>query len=212
MQLPADATRLLQQWYGPNNAILVVVGNVNPDTTIASVRKIYGSIGKRPVPAHPNVEFQPVKAESFTLDSNLPYTLTFLAYRFPGTDSPDFAASRILADALASQRGNLFDLVPQGKALAAEFGLAETYPKASVGYAVGAFRPARIPPRFSPRSGRFLRTTRKTASRRTWWKRPSEAKSQARSFREIRFPVWRRCGRRRWQARDVSLPTKTSRR
>ncbi len=126
------------KWYAPNNAILVVVGDVNPDTTIASVRKIYGPIGKRPVPAHPNVEFQPVKAESFTLDSNLPYTLTFLAYRFPGTDSPDFAASKILADALASQRGNLFALVPQGKALAAEFGLAETYPKASVGYALGA--------------------------------------------------------------------------
>ena len=39
---------------------------------------------------------------------------------------------------LASQRGDLYALVPQGKALAAEFGLAETYPLASVGYALAA--------------------------------------------------------------------------
>ena len=45
--------------------------------------------------------------ETFTLDSNLPYTLAFVAYRLPGTDSPDFAAARVLADVLASQRGNI---------------------------------------------------------------------------------------------------------
>ena len=131
-------TDFYSQWYAPNNAILVVVGDVDPDATIASIRKVYGSIPKRTVAAHPSVNLQPVKSESFTLDSNLPYTLMFVAYRFPGTDSPDYAASKILADALASQRGNLYALVPQGKALAAEFGIAETYPKASVGYALGA--------------------------------------------------------------------------
>lgn len=125
-------------WYAPNNAILVVVGDVDPDATIASIRKIYGSISRRTVPSHPGVSLQPVKAETFTLDSNLPYTLAFLAYRFPGTDSPDYAAAQILADALASQRGDLYALVPAGKALAAQFGIAENYPKASVGYALGA--------------------------------------------------------------------------
>jgi zinc protease len=41
---------------------------------------------------------------------------------------------RILSDVLSSQRGNLYALVPEGKALAAEFGIAEAFPKASVGY------------------------------------------------------------------------------
>jgi zinc protease len=79
-----------------------------------------------------------VKSESFTLDSNLPYLLAFIAYRMPGTDSPDFAAVQILCDVLTSQRANLYALVPQGKALGTEFGLAETYPKASLAYSAAA--------------------------------------------------------------------------
>ena len=59
-------------------------------------------------------------------------------FRMPGTSSPDFAAARILSDVAGSQRADLYGLVPQGKALGTEFGMAETYPKASVGYAVAA--------------------------------------------------------------------------
>lgn len=53
------------------------------------------------------------------------YVLAFVAYRLPGTSSPDYAAARILADVLGSQRGNLYALVPEGKALDAEFDLVE---------------------------------------------------------------------------------------
>jgi zinc protease len=125
-----------KDWYAPNNAILVIAGDVEPNAVLAKVKELFGKIAQRPVPAHPNVTLQPVKTESFTLDSNLPYLLVFTAYRMPGTDRPDFAAVHILSDVLASQRGNLYAMVPQGKALAAEFGLAETFPKASVSYSV----------------------------------------------------------------------------
>ncbi|MEY2394875.1 MAG: zinc protease [Acidobacteriaceae bacterium] len=128
--------KFYQDWYAPNNAILVIAGDVEPDAVLAKVKELYGEIEKRSVPVHPEDKLQPVKTESFTLDSNLPYMLVFTAYRMPGTESRDFAAVRILSDVLASQRGNLYALVPQGKALAAEFGLAETFPKASVGYSV----------------------------------------------------------------------------
>jgi zinc protease len=123
-------------WYAPNNAILVIAGDVEPDAVLAKVKELYGKIERKQLPARLPVNLNPVKAESFTLDSNLPYVLAFLAYRMPGTDSPDFAAVHILADVLASQRGNLYALVPQGKALEAEFGLAEAYPKASMAYSV----------------------------------------------------------------------------
>ncbi|MGB8768526.1 MAG: insulinase family protein, partial [Candidatus Korobacteraceae bacterium] len=127
-----------EKWYRPNNAILLVVGDVDRGATLAKIRHLFGDIPSHPLPARPAVDLRPVKSETFTLDSNLPYGLGFIAYRFPGTDSPQYAAAQILADVLASQRADLYGMVPAGKALAAEFGLAETYPKASVGYGVVA--------------------------------------------------------------------------
>jgi zinc protease len=123
-----------KQWYAPNNAILVISGDVDPEATLAKVKELYGDIPNHPVPAHPEIKLQPVKSESFTLESNLSYLLVFTAYRMPGSDSHDFAAVHILADVLTSQRGNLYGLVPQGKALGAEFGIAESFPRASVAY------------------------------------------------------------------------------
>jgi zinc protease len=125
-------------WYAPNNAILVVVGDVDPAATLATITTLYGTIPRRTLPARPAVVLPPVKPDTFTLDSNLPYSLAFIAYRMPGSESADFAAARILADVLASQRGDLYALVPAGKALEAQFELTESYPKASVGLAVAA--------------------------------------------------------------------------
>lgn len=131
--------KFYQDWYAPNNAILVIAGDVDPAAALAKVKQLYGPIKRRDVPPHPEVNLPEVqKGDSFTLDSNLPYELIFLAFRMPGTSSPDFAAARILGDVIGSQRADLYGLVPQGKALAAEYGLAESFPKASVGYAVTA--------------------------------------------------------------------------
>ncbi|HEX4007645.1 MAG TPA: pitrilysin family protein [Acidobacteriaceae bacterium] len=126
------------KWYTPSNMILVIVGDVDPVTTLAKIKTLYTGIPSHPLPAHPAVNLQPVKSESFTLDSNLPYVLGFIAWRLPGTDSPDYAAIQILSDVLASQRADLYAMVPAGKALAAEFGVAESYPKASVGFGLVA--------------------------------------------------------------------------
>src|SRR3954451_7646874 len=125
-------------WYAPNNAILVVAGDVDPAGTLAKIKQYYGSIPKRDLPARPEMKLTPVKAESFTLDSNLPYLLSIISFRFPGTDTPDYAAARILADVLSSQRGELFNLVAEGKALGTDFSLLETYRKASAGFVLAA--------------------------------------------------------------------------
>ncbi len=128
--------KFYKDWYAPNNAILVISGDVDPAVVLAKVKELYGKIERRNLPTRTEVRLKPVKSESFTLDSNLPYALSFISYRMPGTQSPDYAAVRILSDVLASQRGNLYALVPQGKALAAEFGIGETFPEASVAFGV----------------------------------------------------------------------------
>jgi zinc protease len=124
------------KWYTPSNAILVVVGDVEPSSTIAKIKELFGDIPKHAIPARPPVHLSPFQSTSFTLPSNLPYTLGFIAYRMPGSDSTDYAAMQILSDVLSSQRGNLYGMVPAGKALQTEFGIAESYPKASVAFAV----------------------------------------------------------------------------
>jgi zinc protease len=88
---------------------------------------------------------QPIKQENFTLDSNLPYTLAFIAYRLPGTESADYAAARVMSSVLASERADLYGLVPAGKALITQFDIAESYPTASAAFAVAAL-PASTPP------------------------------------------------------------------
>jgi zinc protease len=123
-----------KKWYAPNNAILMIAGDVEPSAVLATVKELYGKIGKKSLPSRAEIALAPVKSESFTLDSNLPYLLAFVSYRVAGTESSDFAAVQILSDVLGSQRGNLYALVPQGKALQTGFGLAETFPKASVLY------------------------------------------------------------------------------
>jgi zinc protease len=127
-----------KKWYTPGNAIMVIVGDVDPVSTMTKIRKWFGDVASHPLPERPTVELKPVKSETFTLDSNLPYILGFIAYRFPGTSSPDYAASQILADVLASQRADIYGMVPAGKALGTQFGIAEAYPKASVGYGLVA--------------------------------------------------------------------------
>lgn len=132
-----------EKWYSPDNAILVIVGDLDPTATLDKVRHWFGDIPSHALPARPSVDLKAVKSETFTLDSNLPYALGFIAYRFPGTDSPEYAAAQILGDVLASQRADLYGMVPAGKALGTEFGLVETYPKASVAFGLVA-EPAEV--------------------------------------------------------------------
>ncbi|HTR34669.1 MAG TPA: pitrilysin family protein [Bryobacteraceae bacterium] len=125
-------------WYAPNNAILVIAGDVDPAATIAEVKNLFGSIPRKTLPSRPDIRLEPVKGESLSLTTDLPYGLAVTAFRWPGLRSPDYAAAQVLADVLSSQRGSLYDLVPEGKALSAGFSF-DGLPQASLGYALGAF-------------------------------------------------------------------------
>jgi zinc protease len=127
-------------WYAPNNAILVIVGNLDPKVTLATVRTLFGHIKSKPIPASPKIALQPVKSAAFTAPTDRPDVTQILAMRMPGLDSPDFPALELLADILNSDRFALHDLVTQGTALDTEFAL-DPLPKAGMGYAVVTFPP-----------------------------------------------------------------------
>ena len=125
-------------WYGPNNVILVIVGDVQPQEALAEVKKYFANIPSKKIPGHPELRLEPVKSEMIKLKSDLSYGLLMISFRLPGYDSEDYPAIQVLADVLSNQRSSLFALVPEGKALYTGFSLS-TLPKAGVGYAVAAF-------------------------------------------------------------------------
>jgi zinc protease len=134
----AMLNQFFKTWYGPNNAILVIVGDLDLIKTLAMVKKHFAAIPQRPVPPRPAINLQPLTSAEIVLDSDRPYGLSVVAFRLPGYDSPDFAAGTILADVLGSKRGNLYALVTQGKALFTDFD-SEALPKAGFGFATAGF-------------------------------------------------------------------------
>ncbi|HTS20159.1 MAG TPA: pitrilysin family protein [Verrucomicrobiae bacterium] len=126
------------KWYAPNNAILIIVGDVELQPTLTAVHRLFGNIPAKTLPRRPTIELESVKPEGLHLTSDLAYGLAVITFRAPGFDSPDYAAAQVLGDVLASHRANLYALVPAGKALATDFSL-DALPKAGLAYGIGMF-------------------------------------------------------------------------
>jgi len=130
--------KFYDDWYAPNNAILIIVGDVDPQGALAELKNFFGDIPSKQVPAKPEIHLGPVESQTMNLDTDLPYGLALISFRMPGTSSSDYAASQVLGDVLSSQRGTLYALVPQGKALFAGFQI-QSLPQAGIGFALAAY-------------------------------------------------------------------------
>jgi len=125
-------------WYAPNNAILVIAGDLDPEATLSEVKLLFGDIAAKKLPPKPQVRLRPVRPIAFTLDTDRPSGTLMIALRTPGPRAADFAALEVLADVLSSRRFDLYGLVPRGKAVAAEFAL-DPLPQAALAYAMLSF-------------------------------------------------------------------------
>ncbi|MBV8490848.1 MAG: insulinase family protein, partial [Candidatus Eremiobacteraeota bacterium] len=135
-----NSTQLLKYyraWYHPNNAVYVIVGDVDGPSTVEKVRALFGDVPRATLPARPAVHLQPLRAAVYHDTSDEPYTGVLLGYRFPGYDSPDYAAGQILSDVLGSERSEFGALPFDGKALGTQF-FVQAYPKAAFGVAFAA--------------------------------------------------------------------------
>ena len=130
--------KFYESWYAPNNAILVIVGDVDPHATLTMVKNLFADIPGKKLPPRPAVKFEPVQPQTLHLPTDTPYGLAVTTFRMPGYHSADYAAADILGDVLASQRGKLYALVPENKALYAGF-IGFGMPAASLGIAYGVF-------------------------------------------------------------------------
>ena len=125
-------------WYAPNNAILVIAGNVEPQAALTLVKTLFGDIPRKHLPARPAVHPRPIAPTSFTENTDRPSGTLMIALRTPGPRSADFAALEVLSDVLSNQRFDLYGLVPQGKAVGAEFAL-DPLPRSGLAFAAVSF-------------------------------------------------------------------------
>jgi zinc protease len=138
-----DLKAFYKKWYHPNNAIMVIVGDVDPVATVAKVRDLFGNIPKAALPARAAVKLQPLTPVTLRDNSSDPITLAMIGYRVPGYDDPDYYASEILNDVLNSPRGALYALQASGKSLGT-FAQSSTHPKAGMSL-VGSAVPVATP-------------------------------------------------------------------
>ncbi len=119
-------------WYAPNNAILVIVGDVEPRAALAQASELFSRIAAKPLPSRPTVRLEALEPETLNLRTDLPYDQVAIAFRLPGTDSADYATTEVLTDVLNSERGALYDLVAAGEALDVDVSL-DAFAEASLG-------------------------------------------------------------------------------
>jgi zinc protease len=140
----AQLRKFYDTWYHPNNAVYVIAGDVDPAATIAEVKTLFGDIPPAKLPSREAVQLGPLHGAIYHDTSDQPFTAVVLGYRFPGYDSPDYAAGQILSDVFSSQRSTFGGLAFTGKALGTEF-VTQDYPKVSVALAAGVV-PVTTPP------------------------------------------------------------------
>lgn len=128
-----DLRKFYETYYTPNNAILVISGDIDPQQTLKTVKQNFSSLPRKTLPKSSPYTLKPIKAETLHFPTDLPVGLVTIAWRMPGEKSKDYAAATILSDVISSQREKLYGLVPQGKALSADF---EYIPKGNTGFGV----------------------------------------------------------------------------
>jgi zinc protease len=134
-----------QRWYAPNNAVLVIAGNVDPQRTLAAVRSHFESIPAKVIPPHEAAHFAPLKRTVLKRTTTLAYPLAAIGFRMPGLDSPDFLPSFVLQGILGSDRGALHQLGDDGLALEGEWQSMPYVQEAQLGFAVAALSPGTEP-------------------------------------------------------------------
>ncbi|MCC6280061.1 MAG: insulinase family protein [Saprospiraceae bacterium] len=114
-----DVRAFYQQWYGPNNAVLSIAGNVRPEEVLSLVDKWFGGIPSRQVPLR-NLPAEPAQdalRERLVL-ADVPVPAVYLAFRMPARIDADFYAVDLLTDVLAQgQSSRLFRRLVKEKQL-----------------------------------------------------------------------------------------------
>jgi zinc protease len=116
-----DVQKFYEQYYSPNNAVLAVAGDVNPDEVFAKAEKYFAAIPSRPTPPRPQVEEPPQAAErrSTQTDKLAKVPALGIGYRMPARHSPDALTGAVTGELLHNgQASRLYQALVKGKEVA----------------------------------------------------------------------------------------------
>jgi zinc protease len=102
-----DLKRFYMRWYGPNNAVLTVSGDVNTDQVVKLADKYFGSIPRGPEVK--NMEKQPAvltENKYISYEDNVKFPMYKVSYATVPSMHPDEAALTALGEILASSKSS----------------------------------------------------------------------------------------------------------
>jgi zinc protease len=87
---PEDARAFYRRWYVPGNAVVVVVGDVDPNEVRRLAERYYGRIAPRPLPERkPRAEPPQTGPKRVQVSAPAEQAYVALAYKVPGLRQPD---------------------------------------------------------------------------------------------------------------------------
>ena len=104
-----DVREFFATYYCPNNAVLTIAGDFEPDAALASVERFFAAIPANPdLPEPPDVRLaRPLGGEvRVSVPDRVPLPRIYLAYRAPPFGSPEFESVQVVADLLATGRAS----------------------------------------------------------------------------------------------------------
>ncbi len=116
-----DVQKFYEQYYAPNNAVLAIVGDVNPNEVFEKVEKYFAGIPSRLTPPHPKVDEKPQTVERRATEADKLAKVPALAigYRMPPARSPDALAGAVTGELLHNgQASRLYQVLVKDKKVA----------------------------------------------------------------------------------------------
>ncbi|VAX33138.1 hypothetical protein MNBD_NITROSPIRAE02-155 [hydrothermal vent metagenome] len=114
-----DLLQYYKKFYSPDNAVIIVAGDVNADELIEKIRERFGRIPEGPQREPVTSKEPPQKGQKrvyLKKEARLPYILT--AYHVPGFPQEDSAALDVLSSILSGKSGRLYKNLVRDKKVA----------------------------------------------------------------------------------------------
>jgi zinc protease len=117
----ADVSTFWNRWIGPNNAVLVVAGDVDPNSVLALVKNDFGSLRKIAVGKHPDDSAPQPHGVTISIKGDVVARWGYACVGLPGLASRDYAAGQVIERALNAESEDIQGLALQGTAISANF-------------------------------------------------------------------------------------------